>query len=180
MTKKELATIWVQVESRWPVVVGGEQVGLAVLRQQMQNFLAQKSVAVQGFSHFGVVVSNIDASLALLAKLTGRKPQETIQDWVVAYEVHVARTELEGTELEFIAPAGESFFGEFLRNHGESLHHLSFRVADIDDCLEILKAKEVDLIDEKARSGSHGKIGFLKPKEFEPLYLELCQVADEH
>ena len=179
MTKKKLATIWVQLESRWSVVVGGEQVGLAVLRQQMQDFLAQKSVAVQGFSHFGVVVSNMDASLASLAELTGRKPQETIQDWVAAYQVYVARTELEGTELELIAPAGDSFFAEFLKNHGEGLHHLSFRVADIGDCLEILKAKKVDLTDENARSGSHGKVGFLKPREFEPLYLELCQPVDK-
>ena len=178
MRNKRLGTIWGRLESCWPVVIGGEHLGLAVLRQRMQDFLAQKSLAVQGFSHFGVVVSNLDASLASLTELTGWKPQEARRDWVEAYQVYVVRSELEGTELELVTPAGESFFAEFLRDHGEGLHHLSFRVADIDKCLAILKASGVDLIDEKACSGSHGKVGFLKPGQFDPLYLELCQFTD--
>ena len=180
MVQQKGAKIWDRIESRWPAAVGGRHISFAVLQEQMQTFLADSSVDVQSFSHFGIVVGDIDAALMWLGELIDFGHREIKKDWVESYKVYVARTRLNATELELIAPAGKSFFAEFVRDHGEKLHHLSFQVADIDNCLEALGARRVDLVDKKARSGSHGKVGFLKPREFEPLYLELCQLMDKH
>ena len=179
MMNNQTATIWDRLESRWPASINGKHVSFKTLRQKMQDFLTNRSVDVREFSHFGMVVSEMDESLAAVSKLAGGALQEIKQKFVAAYEVHVARTELEGTELEIIAPTGESFFAEFLEKYGQGLHHLSFRVVDIDGCLKRLHdSGEVELIDKEAQSGSHGKIAFAKPQPFEPSCLELCQPKD--
>ncbi len=170
-----MPSAWDHLEARWPAVIGGRHLSYGALRQEMQDFLSGSGVAARAFSHYGVVVAGMDASLAVLSELIGSGLKGTRKEWVVAYGVYVARAQLEGTELELIEPAGVSFFSDFLNDHGEGLQHLSFRVADIDNCLRTLGAMGTDLIDEKARAGSHGKVAFVKPRQFDPLYLELCQ-----
>ena len=97
------------------------------------------------------------------------------RNWVGAYKVTVARGLIEGVELEFIEPGGDSFFLEALISHGDALQHVSYRVENIGDCLRKLHAGGVALVNEQPRAGSHGKVAFARPAEFRPTYLELTE-----
>ena len=56
------------------------------------------------------------------------------------------------------------------------MHHIAFRVDDIEAALEELKAQGVKLIDEKPRKGAGGaKIAFLHPKGTHGVLIELCE-----
>ncbi|MCL5072682.1 MAG: hypothetical protein M1308_17585 [Actinobacteria bacterium] len=52
---------------------------------------------------------------------------------------------------------------------------MAFEVDNIDSCLGRLKIYEVELIDKEPRSGSHGKIAFLRPELYDKIYIELFQ-----
>ncbi len=54
--------------------------------------------------------------------------------------------------IEPIQPLDEKhWIGQFLEKHGNSIHHICFEVDDIDQELQTLAAKGVELIDKKGR-----------------------------
>lgn len=170
-----MQSVWNHLESRWPAVIGVQQRSYGALRQEMRDFLARCGVTDCTFSHYGVVVASIDASVASVCGSVDWRMKVPCKNRVEAYNVYVARTQVEGLELELIEPVGDSFFADFLKDHAEGLQHLAFRVSKIDTFLQTLRAKGEELVDRKPQAGSHGKVAFAKPRQFAPLYLELCQ-----
>jgi len=170
-------SIWNLVEKKWPVPLKNT-VTFPELQKQIGDFLVRHAVSITGLSHFGIVVKNIDQSLESLFDCIDKGACQVIKDWVPAYNVHVARLNLEGRELEFIEPEGKSFFQDFLNANGECLQHVSFQVTAIEKSLETLARYNVKLIDEKPRTGSHGKVAFMCIEQFAPLYLEVCQPSN--
>ena len=53
---------------------------------------------------------------------------------------------------------------------------MAFRVENIEAALEELKAKDIQLIEKKPRSGAGGaRIAFLHPKDTHGVLIELCE-----
>ena len=76
--------------------------------------------------------------------------------------------------LESTEPGGP--IGKFIEKKGQGVHHIAFRVENIDQALEELKAKGIQLIDETPRKGAGGaRIAFLHPKATGGVLVELCE-----
>ena len=76
--------------------------------------------------------------------------------------------------LESTAPDGP--VAKYLEKKGPGVHHVAFRVENIEEALAELKEKGVRLIDEKPRKGAGGaKIAFLHPKATNGVLVELCE-----
>jgi methylmalonyl-CoA/ethylmalonyl-CoA epimerase len=76
--------------------------------------------------------------------------------------------------LESTAP--DSPVAKFLEKKGAGVHHVAFRVENIEEALAELKEKGIRLIDEKPRKGAGGaKIAFLHPKATNGVLVELCE-----
>ena len=76
--------------------------------------------------------------------------------------------------LESTAPDGP--IAKFLEKKGQGIHHVAFRVENIEEALEELKQKGIKLIDEKPRKGAGGaRIAFLHPKATNGVLVELCE-----
>lgn len=172
---KKVNLIWKKVETRWPAAICVEILSFNTIKDKMEDFLTEKGVFPQAFSHFGLVVNNIERSIEVLKMYDRSSSGELVKDWVEAYRVNVGRIMFDDKELEFIAPEGESFFNTFLKEQGERLHHLAFQVNDVESCLEKLKAQGFKAIGNGPRSGSHGKIVFLMPGLLGEIYIELFQ-----
>jgi len=170
--------IWSQVERLWPAGGGMGQGGYRKWRSTAAELLAHCSIGIVGFSHFGVVVKSMEDALCVVTRFTNRGLGEVKTAWVEAYGVQIARFPLGRTELELIEPRRESFFAEHQRSFGDGLHHLSFQVGDIYQTLEKLSAGGVQLIDREPRSGSHGKVAFIGPRELSPVYVEVFQAIE--
>lgn len=71
---------------------------------------------------------------------------------------------------------GDSALRRFLGDRESRLHHLAYRVTDIEAELRRLKAAGVPLLDETARRGAHGnRIAFIHPRFSGGTLIELCQ-----
>ncbi len=81
------------------------------------------------------------------------------------------------TEVELLESTDpEGPIGKFIANKGQGVHHLAFRVDDIDAALAELKAKGVRLIDEKPRYGAGGaRIAFIHPKATGGVLIEISE-----
>ncbi|MDP3487505.1 MAG: VOC family protein, partial [Bacillota bacterium] len=73
----------------------------------------------------------------------------------------------------------DSPVAKFIEAKGEGVHHIAFRVDNLEEALAELKAKGVRLIDEKPRVGAHGaKIAFIHPKASNGVLVELCERSE--
>ena len=76
--------------------------------------------------------------------------------------------------LESTAPDGP--IARYIEKKGEGIQHIAFRVENIDEALEELKEKGIQLIDETPRTGAGGaRIAFLHPKSTGGVLVELCE-----
>ena len=76
--------------------------------------------------------------------------------------------------LESTDPEGP--IGKFIEKKGEGIHHIAFAVKNLQENLDELNEKEVQLIDKTPRKGAEGlSIAFLHPKSTHGVLLELCE-----
>ncbi len=125
--------------------------------------------------HIGIAVKSIEESLAFYQGALGIKCTGTEE--VVDQKVITAFLPVGDTEVELLqSTSDEGTIAKFIEKKGEGLHHIAFRVDDIEKALEELKAKGIRLIDETPRLGAGGaKIAFIHPKATNGVLVEISQ-----
>lgn len=125
--------------------------------------------------HIGIAVKSIDAAKQLYSDVLGfaHAGSETVTEQKVTTAFFpVGDTEVE--LLESTSPDGP--IAKYLEKKGEGIQHIAFRVENLEEALAELKAKGIQLIDEKPRRGAGGaKIAFLHPKSTFGVLIELCE-----
>jgi hypothetical protein len=138
--------------------------------------------------HVGIVVHDVEKSAAALAE-SGIGPWHV---WSVAPETTIVRGEhvpfsfriafaaVGGSNFELLAPdAGESIFVDFLKEHGEGMHHTSIAYAT-REALHVAKTELVRQGRELVQSADMGELGEFCFFEMEELgsVLELLFVTE--
>jgi methylmalonyl-CoA/ethylmalonyl-CoA epimerase len=79
--------------------------------------------------------------------------------------------------LELLMPFGESGpIHQYLQKKGEGIHHLCFRVDDIESKSRELTAQGMVLLYEKAQTGAHDcLVNFIHPKSTGGVLIEISQ-----
>jgi methylmalonyl-CoA/ethylmalonyl-CoA epimerase len=130
---------------------------------------------ILNIDHLWIAVGSIAERTGLWTDLLGLllAGSETVPEQKVTtafFPVGESEVEL----LESAAPDGP--IAKYLEKRGEGIHHVAFRVENLDVTLEELKAKGVRLIDEKPRIGAGGaRIAFLHPQATHGIIVELCE-----
>ena len=122
--------------------------------------------------HIAIAVNSLEDSIKVYTALLGVEPElETIP----AEKVKTAIYDLNGVSLELIEPTGkDSPIAKFLQNRGEGLHHVCLKVDNLEETMDELKEKGIDIIDEIPKIGAEGKkIVFLHPKSTGGVLFEL-------
>ena len=124
--------------------------------------------------HVAHAVTDLDKAIDLYRNQFGfqLESRETLKD----HGIEVAFLKLENTKIELITPLLEnSTTSNFIQTRGEGLHHICFRVPDVEKELKRLADQGVQLIDTTPRIGYGGKmIGFIHPKSCGGVLIELC------
>jgi len=130
---------------------------------------------ITGIEHIGIAVNKIDEALQFFENILGLKLEKART--VEAQKVKIAFLHVGKTKIELLEPTGkEGAVARFLEKRGEGIHHIAFRVTNIEDMLKQLKEKGITLIDEKPHIGAEGgKIAFLHPKSTRSVLIELCE-----
>ena len=132
-------------------------------------------ISLTDIDHIGIAVDDLEASVALYQRLLGTPP------------AHRERVEDQGVE-EVLFAAGSSYIqllgalgpdtplGRSLAARGPGLHHIAYRVADIEAALDHFRAEGVRLIDDTPRPGSRNtRIAFIHPRSMNGVLVELVQ-----
>jgi methylmalonyl-CoA/ethylmalonyl-CoA epimerase len=130
-------------------------------------------INAKSVDHIGIAVHSISDRRDFYEHLLGAE-FESIEE-VPTQKVRVAFFKVGEVRLELLEPTdSSSSLATFLERRGEGLHHVAYRVDDIEQRLAELKAGDVRLIDETPRDGAHGtRIAFLHPKSSAGVLTEL-------
>lgn len=125
--------------------------------------------------HVAVAVESIDAVLPAFEALTGATASPV--DQVISQGVAVCFIGAGDTKLELLEPlVPDSPVGRFLQKRGAGLHHIAYRVDDIEASIQDLADQGFDLIDRAPRAGAHGhQVAFIHPHSTGGVLIELVQ-----
>lgn len=124
-------------------------------------------------AHIGIAVTSLDAALAFYRDVLGLEPghPETADGATI---VPLTLGEVQVELLESRDPAGP--VAKFLAKRGPGIHHVCYRVPDLDHALERCRAAGYRLIDERPRRGAGGRrIAFVHPHATAGILLELTE-----
>jgi len=124
-------------------------------------------------AHIGIAVASLAEALPFyrdVLGLTPGNPQTADGARIVSLRFGDVDVEL----LEPVDPAGP--VAKFLARRGPGIHHICYRVPDLDAALARCRAAGYRLVDETARPGAGGRrIAFLHPKATHGILLELTE-----
>jgi methylmalonyl-CoA/ethylmalonyl-CoA epimerase len=133
-------------------------------------------IALTDVDHVAIAVTDLDSAVAEYERLLGVAP------------AHRERVEDQGVE-EVLFAVGSSFIqllgalgpatpvGRSLERRGPGMHHIAYRVADLEAALGHLRTEGVRLIDDRPRPGSRNTlIAFVHPSAMRGVLVELVQV----
>ena len=127
--------------------------------------------------HVGIAVHSVDEALKFYRDVLGLHVHalDTVED----QGVRAALLTIGESEIELLEPTRpDAGMAKFLERKGEGLHHICFQTADVDGELQVLKDKNVDLVDQASRAGLAGMICFLHPKAMRGVLTELATPMD--
>lgn len=125
--------------------------------------------------HVGIAVADLEGSVEHYRSIFGVEPthRERIDDQgveEVLFAVGVSYIQLLGSL------GSDTPVGRFLDTRGPGVHHVAYRVDDVADALDDLRANGVRLVDEAPRAGSRGtRIAFVHPKGTGGVLIELVE-----
>lgn len=133
---------------------------------------------VQGLHHVAIVVADLEEARRIYVDTLGLTAGEVEHVADQKVDVLVCRAGGPGGQrIELVRPAApDSPVSRFLEKRGGGLHHVAYRVADLEDALARLAAAGVRLIDRAPRPGAHGtRVAFLHPSAAEGVLTELVE-----
>lgn len=124
-------------------------------------------------AHIGVAVPDIETALTFYRDVLGLVPHPPES----ADGATIVSLPFGDSEVELLAPKDPaSPIARFLEKRGPGIHHICYRVPDLDAALERCRAAGYRLVDEQPRVGAGGRrIAFLHPKATAGILLELTE-----
>jgi len=126
-------------------------------------------------NHIGVAVEDLNEAIKFYEENLGLET-EGIEE-VKEQKVKVAFIPIGESRIELLQSTDpDGPISKFIEKRGEGIHHVALEVDRIEETLQRLKERGIQLIDEKPRVGAHRmKIAFLHPRSTRGVLLELCE-----
>ncbi len=130
--------------------------------------------------HIGVATDDLDASLALFEG--SMKMPVAHRETVAEQGVEAVLLDVGDCHVELLAPLGaDTPVGKFLERKGPGLHHVAYRVDDIEATLAELAEAGLELIDSEPRTGIQmSRVAFLHPRSTGGVLTEIVEPAKGH
>ncbi|GGE57182.1 VOC family protein [Priestia taiwanensis] len=132
--------------------------------------------------HLGIAVRDIKSSIAFYEKVLGATLIEHYVSEAPGVESEVAIMEVNGDRIELLAPTNNttSPIARFLKQKGKGVHHVAYRVDDLDVALEELKEQGIRTLEHTLRTNKHGRrLIYLNPADTEGTIIEYCDYPEE-
>jgi methylmalonyl-CoA/ethylmalonyl-CoA epimerase len=123
--------------------------------------------------HVGIAVPSLDDAIPRWERITGARAHG--RERVEEQGVEVVFVGGGAGRVELLAPLRpDSPVARHLERRGPGMHHLAYRVTDVDAALAAFAAEGFELVDRHGRPGAHGStVAFLHPRAAGGVLVEL-------
>ena len=133
-----------------------------------------------GVDHVGLAVADLDAAIAFHTGMLGLEllhREDNSDQGVAEAMLGPGDAGPGGTQIQLVAPlTPSSVLVRFLDRSGSGLHHLAYRVRDVDRASLALRERGLRLLYQTARPGTRGsRINFVHPRDAGGVLLELVE-----
>ena len=130
---------------------------------------------IKGIGHLGIVVKDLEKSLKALSQIMDFE-SPTIKNFP-EIKMKCAVVEVNGVSLEFLQDKSDGgFLGRFAKEKGDAIHHFCLLSDNIEEDVEDLKRRGVEMMDQKPRVGLRGKkIAMTMPSALNGITIELSE-----
>ncbi|MFC7785283.1 VOC family protein [Rossellomorea sp. GCM10028870] len=131
--------------------------------------------------HIGVAVRNIEDTIHFYENVLGAKLIDHYRSEAKGVESEIAILEVDGARTELLAPTNNdtSPIARFIKQKGKGVHHIAYRVDDLDVTLEELKHLGIRTLEDSLRINKHGRrLIYLNPADTEGTIIEYCDYPD--
>jgi methylmalonyl-CoA/ethylmalonyl-CoA epimerase len=124
-------------------------------------------------AHVGIAVPDLETALAFYRDVLGVEPHppEAVDG------ATILGLPFGESAIELLAPTDpDGPIGKFLARRGPGIHHICYRVPDLDAAIQACREAGYRLIDEVPRRGAAGRrIAFVHPKSTAGILIELTE-----
>jgi methylmalonyl-CoA/ethylmalonyl-CoA epimerase len=127
--------------------------------------------------HLGVAVRNLDSTIQFYENVLGAKMIDRYRSDAKGVESEIAIMEVDGARTELLAPTNNltSPIARFIKQKGKGVHHIAYRVNDLDAALEELEQQGIRVLEDSLRVNKHGRrLIYLNPADTEGTIVEYC------
>jgi methylmalonyl-CoA/ethylmalonyl-CoA epimerase len=130
---------------------------------------------IKGVGHLGIVVKDIEKSLQALSKVIEMEIPAVKE--FPEKKMKCAVVETKGVALEFLQDnSNDGLLARFIRGKGDGIHHFCLVSDNLEQDIEGLKKKGVEMMDERPRMGLRGKmIAMTMPSALNGIMIELSE-----
>ena len=126
--------------------------------------------------HVGIAVRNIDDALPFYLKVLNGLLEDRYTSDTPGVEVHVAVVKTNDKIIELLAPTNKnSPIARFLKQRGKGVHHIAYRVDDLDQAILDARKDGVRFLEDTLRTNIRGRrLIYLNPVSTDGTLIELC------
>jgi methylmalonyl-CoA/ethylmalonyl-CoA epimerase len=124
-------------------------------------------------AHIGIAVADLEEALAFYRDILGLTPAEPFfADGATIVSLHLG-----DVEVELMQPATDDGpVAKFLETRGPGIHHICYRVSNLESALDECRSRGFQLVDDTPRNGAGGRrVAFVHPKATGGTLLELTE-----
>ncbi|NLN07799.1 MAG: methylmalonyl-CoA epimerase [Firmicutes bacterium] len=137
------------------------------------------SSLIAKIDHIGIAVRDLEKAMRTYEEAFGlvAKAVEEVED----FKVKICFIPVGEALVEFLEPTGpDSDFHRYIEEKGEAIHHIAFRVSNIDLVLDRLKKTGIPLQDQEPRPGGGGaRVAFIEPSAINNVVIELVERLED-
>ncbi|RJS59626.1 methylmalonyl-CoA epimerase [Bacillus sp. PK3_68] len=124
--------------------------------------------------HIGIAVSSLEETLRFYTEQLGLTLIKTEE--VLSEQVRVAFIDAGNVKFELLEPmSSESTVAKFIEKRGQGIHHVAFKVKNIEKRIQEIKENGIHMINETPKPGAGGaEVAFMHPKSAHGVLFELC------
>ena len=132
--------------------------------------------------HIGIAVRDLENSMDFYQKVLGGHLIDRYKSEAIGVESEIAIIEINGERIELLAPTNNttSPIARFIKQKGKGVHHIAYRVEDLDEALLELKQQGIRILENSLRINKHGRrLIYLNPADTEGTIIEYCDYPNQ-
>ncbi|MFJ7974531.1 VOC family protein [Peribacillus sp. JNUCC 23] len=132
--------------------------------------------------HIGIAVRDLESSINFYQKILGGQLIDRYSSEAIGVESEIAIIEINGERIELLAPTNNttSPIARFIKQKGKGVHHIAYRVEDLDEALLELKQQGIRILENSLRINKHGRrLIYLNPADTEGTIIEYCDYPNQ-